>query len=285
MISEGHTFDIDSKDASFRLILEGSLLLSTELSQYHEVEYQNELSIPLEVAEKLGYYVYLYIDPRKDQIFYVGKGQGRRVLAHLYEEGESRKIATISELRALGIEPRIDILAHALPNEETALRIEAAIIDLFGLGELTNAIRGWHSVQLGRIPLRELITYYAAKPVEVMVPVIMFRINNLYRHNMSGLELYEATRGVWKLSSRRNGANFAFAVFEGVVRAVYEIRAWYPAGTIPYASREIEKMPCEHRWEFVGEEADLAIREYYVSGSVAKYFKKGSQSSFTYVNC
>ncbi|CAA9560026.1 MAG: hypothetical protein AVDCRST_MAG86-708 [uncultured Truepera sp.] len=32
------------------------------------------------VAERLKYYVYLYIDPRYNRIFYVGKGKGSRVL-------------------------------------------------------------------------------------------------------------------------------------------------------------------------------------------------------------
>ena len=41
------------------------------------------LSIPREVARQLGYYVYLYIDPRSKRPFYVGKGQGERVLSHL----------------------------------------------------------------------------------------------------------------------------------------------------------------------------------------------------------
>lgn len=34
--------------------------------------------------------VYLYIDPRDEQPFYVGKGQGDRALSHLSEEAESR---------------------------------------------------------------------------------------------------------------------------------------------------------------------------------------------------
>jgi hypothetical protein len=42
-----------------------------------------EPSIPSEVARSLGYYLYLHIDPRSDKPFYVGKGKGKRILAHL----------------------------------------------------------------------------------------------------------------------------------------------------------------------------------------------------------
>ena len=60
---------------------------------------ETETRIPPEVAERLGHYVYLYVDPRTEQIFYVGKGQGQRVLSHLSAVGESRKAQILSELR------------------------------------------------------------------------------------------------------------------------------------------------------------------------------------------
>lgn len=243
------------------------------------------LSIPPEVAHRLGYYVYLYIDPRTEKPFYVGKGKGERVLAHMSAAGESRKVQMIEELRREGLEPRMDILAHRLRDEETAFRIEAAVIDLFGLDELTNEVRGWRSIQSGRLPLREMIVYYAAKPVEVEVPALLIRINRLYHHNMSEQELYGATRGTWKLGVRRKGAQYAFAVFEGVVRAVYEITGWHPAGTTPYATRDAEEIGRKGRWEFVGQRAPEPIWSQYVDRSVAAYFRRGQQSPVVYVNC
>ena len=65
-------------------------------------------------------------------------------------------------------------------------------------------------------------------------------IPKLFRPGMSGQDLYEATRGVWKLGRRRKGARFAFAVESGIVREVYEIQAWHPAGSTAYASRKPE---------------------------------------------
>jgi uncharacterized protein len=241
--------------------------------------------IPPEVAHRLGYYVYLYVDPRNGKPFYVGKGQDQRILAHLSAAGETRKAKVLAELAELAMAPHLEILAHALPSEEMALRIEAAIIDLLGLDDLTNLVSGWRSIQFGRMPLSELVTYYAAKPVTVTHPALLIRINRLYRHGMSPAELYEATRGVWKLSPRRQRATYALAVFEGVVREVYEIHRWHPAGTLPYHTRVHEVLTRDGRWEFEGAVASEPIRNLYVDSSVASYFKKGLQSPVVYVNC
>jgi hypothetical protein len=243
-----------------------------------------DLTIRPEVADRLGYYVYLYVDPRDGKPFYVGKGRGGRALSHLSEEAESRKCERIAQLRAEGKEPHIDILAHGLRDEETAFRIEAAVIDLFGLDALTNNVRGWRSLQLGRLSLSELTMYYAAKPVTVDVPALLIRINRLYRHSMTETELYEATRGVWKLSERCTKARYAFAVFEGVVREVYEIESWHSAATTSYTTRDAAKLTRNGRREFLGRVAN-DIRDAYVGRSVAAQFRQGLQSPVVYVNC
>src|SRR5205823_282141 len=169
-------------------------------------------------------------------------------------------------------------------DEETAFRIEAAVIDLLGFDDLTNEVRGWRSVQTGRLPLSALTFYYAAKPCEVRVPALLIRINRLYHHDMTPVELYEATRGTWKLSERRQAARYAFAVFEGIVREVYEIEAWHRAGTTPYATRDAAELKLD-RWEFTGRPADESIRTEYVGRSVVSEFSQGQQMPTKYVNC
>ena len=244
-----------------------------------------EPRIPPEVAERLGYYVYLYVDSRTDEPFYVGKGKGNRALAHLSDKSESHKTRVLKELSEAGYEPRIEILARSLPDSLTALRVEAAVIDLLGLDNLTNLIRGSDSIELGRVPLEELVFQYAAKPVEIEHPVILIRINQQYRPGMANEELYDVTRGIWKLSpGRAERANYALAIFEGVAREVYKIERWLPAKELEFPTRN-ENLKVEDRWGFEGHLASSKVRSKYRGCSVADDFSKGAQNPIKYVNC
>lgn len=138
---------------------------------------------------------------------------------------------------------------------------------------------------MGRLPLSELMIYYAAKSVVVTDPTLLIRINRLYQHGMSAVALYEATRGVWRVGSRREGAKYALAVFEGVVREIYVIETWHPAATTAYSTRDRGDMSTEGRWEFTGRIAPVEVRNRYFGKSVAAYFKRGQQSPVVYVNC
>jgi len=247
------------------------------------------LRIPPGVARHLGYYVYLLVHPRTNKVFYVGKGCRRRVLAHLAADGNSRRAAVVRELKSRGLIPRLEILAHALPDEETALRIEAAVIDLCGLGQLTNEMRGWRSIQLGRVPLEELISYYAAKPVKITHPVMLIRISRLYRPGMSAAKLYDATRGIWKVGERRANAKYALAVFEGVVREVYEISGWQRAPEATFRTRihrvsQPDLLKAGNRWVFTGRIAEERIRCQYIGRDITTYLPRGSQTPVRYVN-
>lgn len=241
--------------------------------------------LPPGVAERLGWYVYLYVDPRNRKPFYVGKGTGDRILAHLDDDHDSDKTRTIVELSKDGLKPSLELLAHGLKDEETALRIEAAVIDLLGLGELTNEVRGWKSLQMGRMTLDQLLGYYAAQPVDIKHPVLLIRVNKLYRHNMSEQELYEVTRGVWKLGPRREQAKYALAVFEGLVREVYHIEEWKSAGSHPYKTRNLTDNEKLGRWEFKGKPEQGQIRDLYRGHSVHKYMTPGNRNPIVYVNC
>ena len=99
-------------------------------------------AFPAGVAEQLGWYVYLYRDPRDGTIFYVGKGQGNRVFSHLNEQSETEKVRRIAEIRTDEKEPQLEILRHSLPDEKTAYLIEAVAMDLLKNSPLTTQVGG-----------------------------------------------------------------------------------------------------------------------------------------------
>lgn len=191
------------------------------------------MKIADEIADILKSYVYVYIDPRNGEPFYIGKGKRNRLFSHLDDRSETEKVARIAEIRRNDKEPKIDILRYGLSGSEAAL-VEAAAIDLIGKAKLTNRMSGYHERSFGRITSQELITMLAAKPVKVRHKAILITINKLYRSNMTPLELYEATRGIWVVGPRKNKAGYAMAVYQGIVREVYRIGQWYPAGTLEY---------------------------------------------------
>lgn len=238
-------------------------------------------AIPSDVARRLKYYVYAYVNPLDDRIFYVGKGRGRRVLSHLHDRAETRKVAALEQIRAAGKQPRLEILAHGLRSAEAALQVEAAVIDALGLPVLTNRVRGWPSSRYGRTPLEELIALYRRRPVRIKDPSILIRINELYRPQMSAAELYDATRASWKLGSKREKAKFAFAVFDGVVREVYEVTSWFRAGSTFNSAHDRDAQPRD-RWEFVGRLAPEPLRRRYINRDVSHYFQPGAQNPVTY---
>lgn len=256
-------------------------MVMEELSQS---EVDGKMRIPPEVAEHLGHYVYMYVHPETKQPFYIGKGQRDRALAHLSTTHESRKVKILNQLREANLEPRIEVLAHRLPDKETAFLIEAAVIDALGLESLTNEVRGWRSVEMGRVPLSELVARYAAEPVQIEHAVMLISVNRQFRPDMSEAELYDSTRGVWRAGRKREGAEYAFAVYRGVVREVYRIDAWHPANSTTYTTGMSESRDIPGRWEFTGQRAEESVRSQYLGKSVKTYLPQ-NQWSFRYVKC
>ncbi len=241
------------------------------------------------IFNELKYYVYIYSNPINGEIFYVGKGQGNRVFAHLEEEKESDKVKYINELKAKGFEPKIEILIHGLEDENTALRVESSIIDLLGITNLTNKQSGFKSATFGRMTIEQLNSTYNKQMIEITEPAILIRISKEFRYSMTDHELYEITRGFWVLNPENaKKAKYAFSIFEGIIQEIYEIADWLPAGTtesfrnLNLNIEEIEKRKKRH--EFIGNIAPESIREKYKFKSIEQYFKQGNSNPIMYLN-
>jgi uncharacterized protein len=233
-----------------------------------------------EVANVLKSYVYIYIDPRNGEIFYIGKGKGDRLFAHLGDTSETDKTSKISDIRKSGKEPQIDLLRYGLSDSEAEL-LEASAIDLIGKYRLTNKMSGHHTGSFPRISSKELILMLNAKKTEVKHKAILITINRLYRSDMTDRELYEVTRGTWRIGQRRNQADVVMSVYQGIVREVYKIEKWHPAGTLEYQTRNSLELQSEKRWEFEGEKSGEDLRSQYVGFNVGK----SGQNPIRYINC
>ena len=191
-----------------------------------------------QTIERLGYYVYLLIDPRDNQIFYVGKGQGNRVFAHAreaeqIEDAESEKIEKIKEIIDSGKEVKCYIVRHGLEEEE-ALRIESVLIDVLGKqNQLTNKVSG-HKLnpEDDIISVEDIEMMYAAEPLteldEDMVLAVM--LNQSFSNKIDEDKLYEVTRGNWKLDEKKlDDIELVFGVYHGVIVSVYKPGKWKKA--------------------------------------------------------
>lgn len=246
-----------------------------------------KIKFPREIHNDLKYYIYIYIDPRDNEIFYVGKGKNDRAFDHLSEESEKDKVKRIRDIRSEGYEPRIEIVIHGIDNSKDAQRIEASIIDCFGIENLTNLQRGYHSKEFGRMTVEQVIATYQSEPIEVVHDVIAFKINQTFRYGLSPIELYDITRHSWIMSNRKERAKYAFAVYQGVVQEMYQIEAWLPQNSTlntKHLNSEINTGRNTKRWEFVGNIAPESIRDVYLYKNVSHYLRS-NQRSFEYINC
>ena len=124
----------------------------------------------------------------------------------------------------------------------------------------------------------------ARESTDVVEPALLIRIARLYRYGMTDQELYEVTRGVWRVGPRREGAQIALSVVDGEVVAAYQIDAWHIAGSTRYTTRAADDVCVAGRWEFSGTPASEGVWTKYVGRSVAHYFQRGAANPITYVN-
>ena len=232
-----------------------------------------------EFLRSLKYYVYVYCEITEDNKrnpIYIGKGKTDRCFSHLnnlddLSSSKNKKIKSLIQEDKLSI----DILAYGLDNK-TSLAIESACIDLMGIDNLTNIVRG-QGDNFKRMPLNQLTNLKMEKTVKIKSEHsgVAILINKDYTPNMGDLELFEITRGIWPESQKsvafKTNSKYAYAIHKGVIKEIYEIYDWVPAGTQEYFTRELNpdrlaKCP----WEFIGRKAPNELRELYIGKIIEK---------------
>ena len=123
------TFAISWPPNSSLLELEPSRPVRTYAVERHK-------NFPPDVSRRLQRYVYRLIDPRNGETFYVGKGEGNRVFAHIRAETDldgdelDNKMERIRAIRLAGFKVGHVIHRHGM-DDKTALEVEAAVMDAY----------------------------------------------------------------------------------------------------------------------------------------------------------
>lgn len=182
--------------------------------------------------EALGWYVYLLKDPRNGEVFYVGKGCGNRVFAHVTESIKSPrstdKLDRIREIKEEGYDVIHVIHRHGM-TEEASFEVEAALIDLFP--NLTNAVLGNGAVR-GPKSIKQINEMYDPEIAEFGdLKVLMIKINNSY----GKMDIMDATCFSWIVSAKRlMEVDLVMGVAHGVIRSVLTVQGWEQSDPIKH---------------------------------------------------
>lgn len=193
-------------------------------------------------------YVYGLIDPRggKKEIFYIGKGTGNRVFEHEREsisnpDSKTLKLDTIDAIKKEELEVEKVIIISGL-TKDAAFAAEAALINVFRyIGSLTNIVAGHHSAEA--LSVEEFERVNGAVDLEesdIHHRILVIKINDLYQKlrnkykklgNIDEKELYDAVRGIWRMSyDRAQSIDYVFGVYNSLIVAVYKPSTWYKCG-------------------------------------------------------
>lgn len=246
-------------------------------------------SFPSTIHKQLGFYVYRLIDPRNGETFYIGKGRGDRVFAHVKDELAisadaaedaedelSAKLDRIRVIRAEGFEVVHVIQRHGL-DEATAFEVESALIDAFpGLANL----QGGQGGERGAMHAAAIVRKYDAKPAVLQHKVILIIVR---RRTVEAKGLSLATRLAWRVSKKRAElAELVLPVVDGLIATAYRPSDWRAATPDNFPGLVVEAEP--GRFGFDVKEAEPEVVARYAGKRIPKELETapGSQNPIRY---
>jgi hypothetical protein len=198
----------------------------------------------------LNHYVYALLDPRSEEIFYIGKGQGARVLAHTNAakngEPDNEKEARIIDIQAQGLEVRNIILAKNFKTHDEALSIESLLIhEAKGIGtvlgipcKLTNLVAGHHTSRFRPIDSIDNLVGFEYEPELRLPGEVKESYRELFERVLAEIPIFKEPNKIGGAYIRshtlRNG--FEFVVFPKSDRKI----------VVEYIKRRAEDSHREH---------------------------------------
>lgn len=173
------------------------------------------------------YYVYLLVDPRTNQPFYIGKGKGNRVFAHKQaaltrlkemdalaedETKQTLKIQTINEILAADLTVSSYIVSYGLTQAQ-AFASENALINYIKLVqgiELTNIVNGHGTRAMLVEELEEQFGYQPLDLKEIATDELILAVKvkdafQLSKDESKEYSIYAGSRDDMNLKSRTLG--------------------------------------------------------------------------------
>jgi len=232
--------------------------------------------------ENLKYYVYLLIDPEKNEPFYVGKGKDNRVFAHINQEIDDEEDGLkYSEIRRIGAaDVKHIIVRHGLTEKES-FAIEASLIDTFRYIPSFNRFArgnkqgGINSIEKGLMTSDEIIRIYNAQTLEeIDDDCLIININKSYKRGSGLNAIYNATKEIWRIAeSRKDKVKYVLSEYRGLIVEVFQVDNWYPKergynpGAKKYGQTYIG-------YGFEGKIADDLVRNKYINKTISAFKKK-----------
>lgn len=246
------------------------------------------------------YYVYGLIDPRNNQLFYIGKGNGNRVFQHVAESGknpdsEKDKLQTIKSIEDCG-QNVTHILINRGLTEAEAFASEASLINLMKFlsnDTLTNILSGHHTHAC--LTAEEIERQYGAKPLnpeDLAHKLLVIKVNKSYKRNMSPEETYDIVRGVWSANiNRAQQSDYVLGVYNNLIVGCYKPDCWYkisecPLNKIPQHTQDADLSSMQNRIFF--ECSNISIldknQSFYLYKSIEKFEHiQKSQNPIAYI--